>query len=115
VYQRTRKLVASGAIAGFRARVDPAQVGYPVLAFVRVELGAEADADQLLAQWAATPECEACYALGDADGFLLRYRLPSMEALGPHLRTMRLRGARPHADLTIRTIFERDVTPRAGA
>jgi Lrp/AsnC family leucine-responsive transcriptional regulator len=112
VFSRVRRLRESGAISGFGARVDPAVFGYGVLAFVRVELNRATDAQALIDRFASSPDCEACYALGHAEELLLRIRLRSLEELSPYLGAIRRGGGRPRAELVVRTVFERDFTPR---
>ena len=112
VFSRVRRLRESGAISGFSARVDPAVFGYGVLAFVRVELDRASDAQALIDRFASSPDCEACYRLGHADELLVRIRLRSLEELSAHLEAIRRSGGRARAELVVRTVFERDFTPR---
>jgi len=112
VFHRVRRLRASGAIRGFSARVDATVCGYPVLAFVRVEFGPESDSQAIIDRLAAMPECEACYWLGHAEEVLIRLRLNSVDELAPYMRAIRLDGGRPQAELAVRTVFERDFTPK---
>lgn len=114
-YQRVKKLEGAGVLAGYHARVDPAQVGLEVAAFLRVRPGPATDVAQLVAGWRASPEMLECHRLGADGAFLLKLRLAWPAGLGAHLEAARAAGCAPLADVALETPFERWTLPVAGA
>ena len=67
-HERVKKLEARGVIQGYAAVVDPAAVGFGVLAFSWVTQAPGTAADDLTEQFAAIPEIEECHHItGEAD------------------------------------------------
>ena len=56
VAERVRKMEDAGIITGYRALVDPAQVGLPICAFVRIRLEREVDTARLETAMAELPD-----------------------------------------------------------
>ena len=80
VRDRVRRLEEAGIILGYRLDIDPAALGLPVAAWVRVRPGP----NQLpkIAQLAAqTPQISQCYRITGEDCFLMEAHLPTIEAL----------------------------------
>jgi Lrp/AsnC family transcriptional regulator, leucine-responsive regulatory protein len=80
VTERVQRLRRSGVIAGFRMDVDPAALGMPVTAIVRIRPGpgqlpkvAEAARD--------TPEVVECHRITGEDCFILKIHGPSIGEL----------------------------------
>lgn len=61
--ERVRRLEERGAIRGYRAELDPAQLGLPVMALVMVNLGRHqaVSIDDFEAHIRAVPQVTACY------------------------------------------------------
>src|SRR5258705_7243123 len=73
-HERVKKLEARGVIQGYAAVVDPAAVGFGVLAFSWVTQAPGTAADDLTEQFAAIPEIEECHHItGEAD-YLIKAR-----------------------------------------
>jgi Lrp/AsnC family leucine-responsive transcriptional regulator len=73
-HERVKKLEARGVIQGYAALVDPAAVGFGVLAFSWVTQAPGTAADDLTEQFAAIPEIEECHHItGEAD-YLIKVR-----------------------------------------
>ncbi len=106
-FQRVRKLEAGGIIAGYHARVNAAAVGKPLVAFVQIHVGPEADAQQLLARWRRTPAVLECHRLTGADRYVLKVRLEGIEALATLLDAARRAGCSAESDVAVETAFER--------
>lgn len=108
-YQRVRKLEAAGAILGYHARLDPAAVGRPVVAYLHVAPapGAGADPGRLVRTWRAAPEVVECQRLTGPAGYLLRLRLGAPADLVGHVEAARAAGCVARAELALRTEFER--------
>lgn len=106
-FQRVRKLESAGVITGYHARVDPAAAGKPVVAFVQVHPGPEAQTAQLLSRWRRSPAVLECHRLTGADRYLLKLRLEDVAGLGAFLDAARRAGCRVESDLAVETAFER--------
>lgn len=80
VAERVRRLEQAGVIAGYRAVVDPEQVGLTILAFVRLRYpsGNYRPFDKLLA---ATPEIVEAHHVTGEDCFVLKVLARSMRHL----------------------------------
>ncbi|HEY8167428.1 MAG TPA: Lrp/AsnC family transcriptional regulator, partial [Candidatus Limnocylindrales bacterium] len=74
VHERVRKLEQRGAIRGYHAFVDPAQVGLGILAFVAVIQDSRADWSELAGEFAAIPEIIDCHHVAGEEDFLLAVR-----------------------------------------
>jgi Lrp/AsnC family transcriptional regulator, leucine-responsive regulatory protein len=80
VAERVRRLEQAGVITGYRAEVDPAAIGYPLSAIVRIRPAAQ----QLrkVAELAErTPEVVECHRITGEDCFLIRMHLRDVEHL----------------------------------
>ena len=80
VAERVGRLERSGVIAGYGARIDPAAVGYPVAAVVRVR-PAVRELRRIPEIAAETPEVTSCLRITGEDCFLLHLRLRSLDDL----------------------------------
>ena len=106
-FQRVRKLEGGGVITGYHARVDPTAVGKPVIAFVQVHPGPEAQTAQLLSRWRRSPAVLECHRLTGADRYLLKLRLDDVGALADFLDAARRADCRVESELAMETAFER--------
>ena len=92
VTERVRRLEESGVIRGYRLDLDPAALGLPLTAFVRVrpnpgQLPRVAD----LAR--AIPEVVECHRITGEDCFILKVHLPAVDQLDRVLDRFLLLGA----------------------
>ena len=79
---RLRRLIDSGAIRGFRAIIDPRQLGRDHVAFVEVRLG-DTRGPALAAFNEAVqrvPEIESCHMIAGAFDYLLKVRTKDIHA-----------------------------------
>lgn len=106
-FQRVRKLEGAGVISGYHARVDPAALGKPLVAFLHVHPSPEAETAQLLARWRRSPAVLECHRLTGADRYLLKLRLDHVGALGAFLDAARRAGCSVESELAVETTFER--------
>jgi Lrp/AsnC family leucine-responsive transcriptional regulator len=106
-FQRVRKLENTGVITGYHARVSPAAAGKPILAFVQVRPGPQAQPAELLPRWRRAPAVLECHRLTGADRYLLKLRLDDVRALGAFLDAARRAGCTVESDLAVETVFER--------
>lgn len=80
VTERVRRLEEEGVIRGYRLEINPASLGLPVAAFIRVR----PNPGQLpkIAELAASiPEVVECHRVTGEDCFVLKVYLPSLEQL----------------------------------
>jgi Lrp/AsnC family leucine-responsive transcriptional regulator len=80
VAERIRRLEDSGVIRGYQLELDPAALGLPIAAYVRVR----PNAGQLprIAEVARSiPEVVECYRVTGEDCFILKVHLPAIDQL----------------------------------
>jgi Lrp/AsnC family transcriptional regulator, leucine-responsive regulatory protein len=109
VRERVTRLEESGVIRGYRLDVDPAMLGLPVAAWVRIRPGP----GQLpkIAQLAErTPQVSECHRVSGDDCFLLKVHVASIEALEAVLDRFLV-----HGQTTSSFIVSTPVAPRAPA
>lgn len=80
VRDRVARLERAGVIRGYRLDIDPAAIGLPVAAWIRVRPG-PAQLPKLAELAANAPEVSECYRISGEDCFLLQVHVPSIEAL----------------------------------
>ncbi len=78
VAERVRKMEDAGVITGYRAEIDPAKIGLPIAAFIRISV-----AGDVLARITRTvremPEVLECHRGTGADSFTLKVAVESIE------------------------------------
>jgi Lrp/AsnC family leucine-responsive transcriptional regulator len=80
VTERVQRLEATGVIVGYRMDVDPAALGLPVTALVRIRPGpGQLPKIALAAQ--ETPQVVECHRITGEDCFLVKVHAPSIGAL----------------------------------
>ena len=84
VRERLGRLERAGVIRGYRVDVDPAAVGLPVSAWVRIRPG-PGQLPQVARLARETPEVSECHRISGEDCFLLRVHVATIEALEPVL------------------------------
>lgn len=80
VAERVRQLEAAGVIRGYRAEVDLAKVGRPILAFVRMSVVGDVLA-RITEAVRKMPEVIECYRGTGADSFIAKVAVASVEDL----------------------------------
>jgi Lrp/AsnC family leucine-responsive transcriptional regulator len=91
VRERVNRLHETGVIRGYRLEVDPASVGLPVTAWIRIRPGPR----QLLriAELARdTPQVSECHRISGEDCYLLKVHMPAVTDLEDIVDTFRLYG-----------------------
>ena len=86
VFERIRKLEERGVIEGYEARVNPKEMGLPLLAFVFVRADEKPGAEKTAARVAAIPEVLEVHDVAGEDCLLAKVRAADTEALGRLLR-----------------------------
>lgn len=107
VTERVQRLEEAGVIRGYRLDVDPAAVGLPVSAWVRVRPG-PGQLPKVAELARDTPEVVECHRVTGEDCFLMRVHVPAIDRLEPVLDRFLLYG-----QTTSSLIVSSPVEPRA--
>ena len=84
--ERVRRLEAHGVIRGYRAEVEPAGVGRPLVAFVTVALPVTGRPPGVFEKFVERMDAVVeCYRITGEDAYLLKVAVPTMDALGETL------------------------------
>lgn len=107
VRERVARLEQAGVIRGYRLDVDPAALGLPVAAWVRLRPG-PGQLPRIAELAERTPEVSECHRVSGEDCFLLKVHVPGIEALEAVLDRFLL-----HGQTTSSFIVSTPVPPRA--
>jgi Lrp/AsnC family transcriptional regulator, leucine-responsive regulatory protein len=91
VTERVQRLESTGVIAGYRLDIDPAALGMPVTAVVRIRPGT-GQLPRVEQAARDTPEVTECHRITGEDCYLLTLRAPSIPALEETLNRFLLYG-----------------------
>jgi Lrp/AsnC family leucine-responsive transcriptional regulator len=91
VRERVARLERAGVIRGYRLDVDPAALGLPVAAWVRVRPG-PGQLPKVTDLATRLPEVSECHRISGEDCFLLKVHAPSIEAMEDVLDLFLLHG-----------------------
>ncbi|WP_142457231.1 Lrp/AsnC family transcriptional regulator [Geodermatophilus aquaeductus] len=91
VRERIARLEETGVIRGYRLDVDPAALGLPVTAWVRVRPG-PGQLPRIADLAARLPEVSECHRVSGEDCFLLKVHAPSIAAMEDLLDRFLLHG-----------------------
>jgi Lrp/AsnC family leucine-responsive transcriptional regulator len=80
VIERVRKLEDAGIIAGYRAEIDPAKVGMPITAFVRMSITG-VDYSHIIEVAQSSTEVLECHRGTGGDSFIMKVAVASVEHL----------------------------------
>ncbi len=109
VRERLTRLEEAGVIRGYRLDVDPAALGLPVAAWVRIRPG-PGQLPKVAELAARTPQVSQCYRISGDDCFLLLVHVPTIEALESVLDRFLL-----HGQTTSSFVVSTPVSPRPPA
>jgi len=98
VHQRVRRLEERGVIRGYRAVLDPGELGLAILAFISCKPFDPSAPDDTPERLADIPEIESCYSVAGDENYILLARVASPGDLETLLATIRAR-----ASVTTRT------------
>lgn len=107
VRERVKRLEETGVIRGYRLDVDPATIGLPVAAWVRIKPG-PGQLSKIAELADRIPEVSECHRISGEDCFLLKVHVAGVEALEPVLDRLLL-----HGQTTSSFIVATPVSPRA--
>src|ERR1022692_3009811 len=80
VAERVRKMEDAGIISGFRAEVNPAKIGLPIAAFIRISVSGDVFA-RVAKAVLDMPEVLECHRGTGADSFTLKVAVESVQHL----------------------------------
>ena len=107
VAERVQRLERAGVITGYRAELDPAALGFPVSAVVRIR-PSPGQLQRIPEIARETPEVSECYRITGEDCYLMRLHLRSIDDLEEVLDRFT-----PHG-LTTTSIVHSTPVPRRG-
>jgi Lrp/AsnC family leucine-responsive transcriptional regulator len=80
VIERVRRLEDSGIISGYRAEIDPAKIGYPIMAFIRMSITG-VDYSHIIEVAEESMEVLECHRGTGGDSFIMKVAVASVEHL----------------------------------
>ena len=80
VIERVKRLEEAGIITGYRAEINPARVGLPILAFIRMNI-VGVDFSQVIKTAEASPEVLECHRGTGGDSFIFKVAVADVEHL----------------------------------
>ncbi|NUR96829.1 MAG: Lrp/AsnC family transcriptional regulator [Kribbellaceae bacterium] len=107
VRERVGRLEEAGVIRGYRLDVDPAALGRPVAAWVRLRPGPN-QIPKIVALAERTPEVVECHRISGEDCFLIRVQVAEIAALETVLDQFQV-----HGQTTSSFVVSTPVPPRA--
>lgn len=113
VHERVRKLEEAGVIRGYRAEVDPLELGLQVTALVSVMPLDPRQPDDLPERVIELPEVEDCHSVAGDENYILKVRTRTTSDLEDFLRRLREKaGVQTRTTVVLSTAFEhRPVAP----
>jgi Lrp/AsnC family transcriptional regulator, leucine-responsive regulatory protein len=111
VRERMTALTESGVIRGFTLDVDPAAVGMPVAAWVRVRPG-PGQLPRIADLAARTPEVSECHRISGEDCFLMKVHAATIADLEPLLDRFLAHGHTTSSFVVSTPVPPRPVLPR---
>ena len=80
VAERVRRLEDAGVIVGYRAQIDPGKVGFPVQAFIRVNVVGE-KLSKFVELISRCPEVLECHRVTGSESFVIRVAVENINHL----------------------------------
>lgn len=80
VTERVRRMEDAGVIKGYRVELDPARIGFPITAFMRLSMVGDVYA-RLTSLVKDIPEVVECHRVTGGDSFILKVHVSSVEHL----------------------------------
>jgi Lrp/AsnC family transcriptional regulator, leucine-responsive regulatory protein len=81
ILERIRKLETRGVILGYEARLDPKAMGRGLVAFISLRASDRAEREELEARLLRVPEIQEIHCVAGEDCYLLKVRVPDVDAL----------------------------------
>lgn len=112
VRERVNRLEEAGIIRGYRLDVDPAAIGLPIAAWVRIRPG-PGQLSKIGDLATRTPEVSECHRISGEDCFLLKVHVSAIEALEEVLDRFLIHGQTTSSFIVSTPVPPRPVTPKA--
>ena len=80
VIERVKRLEDAGIIKGYRAEINPAKIGLPILAFIRMSITG-VDFERIVEVAERSPEILECHRGTGGDSFIMKVAVASVEHL----------------------------------
>jgi Lrp/AsnC family leucine-responsive transcriptional regulator len=108
VADRVKRLEQMGVITGYHATVAPAALGLGVVAILGIEQSDDGDQDEIAEHLTELEEIEDCWFVAGDESFILKVRVPDIDALEKTLgRLRKIPGiSRTHTTVVLSTRFE---------
>lgn len=108
VHDRVGKLESTGVVSGYHATIIPAALGLGVTALVGILLSEDGEADDVATAMQEIAEIEDCWFVAGGEAFLVKVRVPDVDALEATLgRLRRVRGiSRTRTTVVLSTRWE---------
>jgi len=90
VFERVKKLEKKGVIRGYAALVDPAAVGRPITAFIRLMVGSARAPHGVADDCRAETEILECHHVAGEDCYILKVRTDSPQGLERLVERLRM-------------------------
>ncbi|WP_322919364.1 Lrp/AsnC family transcriptional regulator [Nocardioides renjunii] len=110
VRERVRRLEEAGVIRGYRLDVDPAAIGLPVAAWVRIRPG-PGQLPRIAELAEATPQVSECHRISGEDCFLLKVHVARIEDLEGVLDQFLVHGQTTSSFIVSSPVLPRTVLP----
>ncbi|MDN5853181.1 MAG: Lrp/AsnC family transcriptional regulator [Actinomycetia bacterium] len=110
VRERVHRLEEAGVIRGYRLDIDPAAIGLPVAAWVRIRPG-PGQLPKLAELAERTPEVSECHRVSGEDCFLLKVHVSAIEALEGVLDKFLVHGQTTSSFIVSTPVPPRSITP----
>jgi Lrp/AsnC family leucine-responsive transcriptional regulator len=89
VHERVRRLEAAGIVTGYHAAVAPAALGLGVSALVGIHQADGYEQDEIAVRLAEVPVIEDCWFVAGEEAFVVKVRVPDVDALEHTLAVLR--------------------------
>ncbi|MDQ3538936.1 MAG: Lrp/AsnC family transcriptional regulator [Actinomycetota bacterium] len=110
VRERVARLEEAGVIRGYRLDVDPAALGLPVAAWVRIRPG-PGQLPRVAELVARVPQVSECHRISGEDCFLLKVHVSSLDAIEAVLDQFLLHGQTTSSFIVSTPVPPRTPTP----
>ena len=97
--ERIKRMEDAGIIRGYRTELDPAAIGYPIQAVIRLALHGD-QSKHFLAFLEGLPEVQECHRITGSEPFVLRVSVASLDELEKLTESLQ-RFGRPAAEIVL--------------
>ena len=110
VRERVKRLEEDGVIRGYRLDIDPAAIGLPVAAWVRIRPG-PGQLPRIAELAASVPQVSECHRISGDDCFLIKVHVPRIEDLEGVLDRFLVHGQTTSSFIVSSPVLPRPVLP----